>query len=717
MSAGDAVGFLTQISGTASTRNPASAGGGFGSHHAPLARQGTRTLVRQQSAPSLAAKRPPPISPASPTSPASPAGSRAAHAPSQYTQQFEAARTQQIEREARNLHDAEGYIELAYTARAGGLADTRVNAAHAFDERHVSRAGYTQQQLAELRYAPSLEGAARFGHGLFEVLTNRYAFAEAYDPYPHAAAAAPPRRKRAARRAWRLEDSIWMPRCEHGNSKAFLEDTTALHRLIDTDWHVARHHHQLAKHICATQLPAPVVKALVERGVTEKRDLTVEMPEALAVRDVLRRHAMMIYNAFDYYAALDRTPARYRGTPAFVDGAEIAFIGSNNFMTFIYDCDLEDSDCDRGQIETVWAIVDAKDLQRKETSLTPGADGLTAAERHNRVRMLNRHEWLQVLVRLAILKYCRIAPTKTDGKLTHVNSDKRVGNVAEAVDTLAAQMRATLPPSAGIDPNAFRKDHCYTEPVDMVLKAHLPSLQAMFSAYAKAGLSGRTDHALYSDTSLMSLGEWLLFIEHSGLLELGLVDGKQAAQIFAWSRIRSCGDYSAKSEVYAFGPSTMASPPPFPCAMPFSCPLNPRGPYPRLCQPPPSATHVRSVCVTCTSRTFSKVSCGWLPLSPYLRPLRSTRQARRTLAPSCSHCTTWRSAPRTTRSYRIDRQRGMPSPIRGYTSVSVTSSGSCIESLKLTATRRFRAARVSTAATTVASISWSRLLADAVSGC
>ena len=104
--------------------------------------------------------------------------------------------------------------------------------------------------------------------------------------------------------------------------------------------------------------------------------------------------------------------------------------------------------------------------------------------------MLNRHEWLQVLVRLAMRKNCRL---NSQGKL--------VGNVADAVDLFCTEHLATfLPRACLLNPNDFRRASCYREGTDTVIKEHRQTLVNLYEYYAATANGGLHNEAALCDS-------------------------------------------------------------------------------------------------------------------------------------------------------------------------------------------------------------------------
>ena len=176
----------------------------------------------------------------------------------------------------------------------------------------------------------------------------------------------------------------------------------------------------------------------------------------------------------------------------------------------------------------IWAVVDAKD--RATADLDP----------HNRTGALCRHEWLQVLVRLAVRRFLPIGP-----------EGEPMGNVAEALEAFCTHVRTLLPPLALLNGDEFRTRQCYQERTDSALRQYEPFLRNLFAAFSElengsGGPKARQQGWACSQT--MCIGEWLELCTDCGLIELGLVSPSTAMHAFSMSRLRGRNDYSTKQE-------------------------------------------------------------------------------------------------------------------------------------------------------------------------
>jgi len=396
-----------------------------------------------------------------------------------------------------------------YVAQSQGFQEEECEAARDFDMRHMRYSGGALRAMATIKYDKSQETSSAFRKGMVEVLRNRFVTCEMNDPF----SASPPQRdfppKRHVRR-WRLENSIWAPRATFGNSKDLYEGRS-LRTLLSIDWRVARMHHQLATFILRTQLTPGELSKL-------SKDMHPAAPEVQAVYDVLERHASTVYGAFYHYSTVGKT----------FDGpdTEIMHVRHDAFVKFVEDCSLVSPDGGTGHFSTIWSIVDAGD--RSTRRIDP----------YNKPSALNRHEWLQVVVRIAV--HTLLRPR---------SHSEPIGNVADTVEVFCEHLEARLPPEALLSSDEFRRHYCYTEAVDRVLRKHEPFLRMLYATYAVLGNDGLNDQSTLTSTSHMSIGAWLEMNSNIGLIELGLVSVTQLMQAFNACRIRASTEYSATQEM------------------------------------------------------------------------------------------------------------------------------------------------------------------------
>ena len=381
--------------------------------------------------------------------------------------------------------------------------DEHAAALNNFNNRHASRSTHARGLLSALektqqrRFSNAL--GISYDDAIGEVFRNRFWMKEMYDPFNPI----PAGKKKRRRRHWKLEEStIWQFRKLKGNSHDYYENDESLRTIFDTDWRLA----------CAG------VARMVDRGTKWIDADDNGIHDSIdAAGDVLWKHYRMVLGTFDYYAVLYETVKDADGEFSVHD------ISFNAFVEFARDCNLigeVGEGCSTGAVDVVWTTANA----------LPHDALVQKLDRWNHRRLMCRHEFLQALLRLASEIYLK----------PHIATD-----LACAVDMLCDKLMSMLPPEALQDSNVFRKKRCYIESTDMTLRRNKTTLKAIFDVYSRAN---RNTSDELQDSKLMSCGEWMMLLQHAGLLESGQVSFFGAKIIFKWSMIRACEDHSAKSE-------------------------------------------------------------------------------------------------------------------------------------------------------------------------
>lgn len=409
---------------------------------------------------------------------------------------------------------AEEYVELNFEANSSsifayddddpaGPAAKMMRAAKAYDVRHKRFAGAARHHLLQLEVSPRDGDQERLlEKRLLDLRRNRYYTYETLEKLKGT-------RGRRKKKRWNLETSCWAERKKSGNSLDFFETPDAVRKMFNLDWSVASKAHNLSWFIVKSQRDPSEWKTI---------DRSAAFAEVGEVKEALWQHYKVIYGAYDYYSMLYTNDGDGPEEP---DTFNITFAA---YMNFCEHNQMVSKKIPAGEFEVIWSIVNAKDKALNESE-----------DKHNKDKALNRQEFLQVLVRSAVNVYVNrgVVPDVSDS-VHRLCSDNMVRCMSKRC------------PSALQSSNAFRARFCYIEATSVVLEANLKSLRALYDNYAEVS---RVPGDNLRDDSLMSIGEWLSFVKQMGLIQSKQLTAVQAKQIFLWSRIRSVGSNSDKSEI------------------------------------------------------------------------------------------------------------------------------------------------------------------------
>ena len=190
-----------------------------------------------------------------------------------------------------------------------------------------------------------------------------------------------------------------------------------------------------------------VVSTRLERliGTYHAKDQGQEPLEqyTVRVRDALFEEWRVIYGSFDYYAALSSMDHELTNVYA---------INMRCFISFVKTCNLTSQALSKAMFELMFI----------KSHTVADKDSQHASDKFNRQRHLNRQQWMQVLVRVAVERHPKVAQR----------------HVAEAVSLLFREdLAPRLPPGAHHHSDSFREHFCYLEKTDAVLRKHKESLR------------------------------------------------------------------------------------------------------------------------------------------------------------------------------------------------------------------------------------------------
>ena len=170
-------------------------------------------------------------------------------------------------------------------------------------------------------------------------------------------------------------------------------------------------------------------------------------------------------------------------------------ISENAFLDLCKKCAIPDPHCTVEDIGKIFIAVNFEtdkkarerslllSLSQNVPSLRPAVSKSADAD-VNEDKALMRHELLECFVRIAVAKY--------------VTGSKELDDVSEAVDRLLCVIfddEPGLPPEAKHDPDGFRTERLFLEPVDDVVKTHYRPLRMLYDKCVPRRAAARARNA------------------------------------------------------------------------------------------------------------------------------------------------------------------------------------------------------------------------------
>ena len=257
---------------------------------------------------------------------------------------------------------------------------------------------------------------------------------------------------------------LWATRKNTSNSSDYFETAEAMRKTFELDWEYARAAHGLEGFIKKVQaevldareretltgsLSAAEERAAADAAAAD-RDAILEA-EVVEAREVVWSNHLIVYAAFDYYAV---TYGSAMDASAEYDIQSLSF---NGFLAFARDAKFCSKFCPVRLLEIIFTAVNVDDerVQERLSRVSQKRDEL------NQKHRLNRHEFVEALVRTAIVRYVQ---------------SNEFNDVSEAVDKCCRDMRRYLPRECTQSSDVFRSRFCYCELTDAALRKHEATL-------------------------------------------------------------------------------------------------------------------------------------------------------------------------------------------------------------------------------------------------
>jgi len=296
-----------------------------------------------------------------------------------------------------------------------------------------------------------------------------------------------PKAKPKVKELWTLPKSIWAGRAKWCDAADFY-DTEEVRRL---------HFEAVWDRVLRSGL-----RKFIGRNDASGADPDEATDE---VRTAMWQQDALLSPLFEFYSALN---------------GFCGVIGLNNYSQFVDDCQLSNQKAEftkKSDLDRLFIAVDT--AGKKSDEEAQNDDGF------NRAKALSIDEFVNCIVNLATMRYVLTAEEPS---------------IASAVVRLfRADIEPRCHPTTFLDANAFRREECYNEATDLVLKKQEPRLRLLFGAICeKRGPAKK----------LLSFEAWAKFIRRidgsTPLIGIDLTE-RDVSFAFAWSRMVVAQPYTA----------------------------------------------------------------------------------------------------------------------------------------------------------------------------
>lgn len=400
----------------------------------------------------------------------------------------------QAREEVMDLFKRSDYVTAAHATRV-------YQALEAFSEKFERRSVGVHSALATLRGHGHIHERQRaFGALLRELQRMRFVLEEeALEIITASVAVEEVFEKKAAFKAWSVDDSVWKARKNWCDGRALYEMDDLFEAAFRSDWS------------SATASPA---LALYKKESTSTDE--AGGADALSeLAEVMWKHFRLFLQLFDWYSMW------WAGQ---VVPNNVFRIGKQAFKRLIEELGVVKKGSQTltaNTFEQVFLQVTA--VQEKASN--EGGEAVAPA--------LNRMETLQCLVRIADLVFLR---TGEVGTLTQACDKLLSENVARVV---AKDFRFSTRPN--LYGNAFRKLNCYEKGTSDAILENMSTLKSIFNQYCYSDKDG-VDNELRTS---MSFEEYNVFVRDFDICD-HLFTPRDATLAFVWARLRVIDDGKSK---------------------------------------------------------------------------------------------------------------------------------------------------------------------------
>jgi uncharacterized membrane protein YgcG len=312
------------------------------------------------------------------------------------------------------------------------------------------------------------------------------------------------------------ESMVWRRRVREADAKSVHDDDACVKRMFTIDWGRARRTRKFRRYIRSTlervSRGAPVDDAAVSAAIGE-------------IGEQLEASYRVVLRNFDFYSILGKSDA--------VDAVEYP-----QFLLFCSDATITDAHhCSEHELELMFVAANLEEEEEAGEAGNVGGDGGGGAEPMdndaNPDDAINRHEFVECLVRLAVARF--VLSDKTKDLATAVRRLLQ-GNVASNTGEGNHNLHVH-------DREAWRSEYLYTPYMDQLLLPHISTLRSVFREYL-------TDSARQQKQDCMTLPNFVRLLRRLQFIDDKFVTAEaEARAAFKWGKMHIVDEYAGRARL------------------------------------------------------------------------------------------------------------------------------------------------------------------------
>ena len=261
------------------------------------------------------------------------------------------------------------------------------------------------------------------------------------------------------------ESWIFAPRLKQADARSYYDDEECRDAMFALDWERAS---------TTTKFQKVLAKAMKLKATGKLSQDTVDAVTPICPRlhGVIREHYDWLQLSYEFYSVM--------GT-----STDLSTMQKNQFNDLLGDAQMLGKTLKRRETDMIFAAANAEDAidAAVADAADDAADAKAGMNDANPDNALTRYEFIEIIVRLGIAKFCNANKAATEDQI--VDAVDRVLTQHFALNTGKGSCNCEIH-----DKSKWRKENLYTKEIDQVLGDNIAALKAVFNCFQGAKLRG-----------------------------------------------------------------------------------------------------------------------------------------------------------------------------------------------------------------------------------